>query len=409
MPSATSHGSATLASTDATARAALLADAKSHPHIIPEDGRDSPVGQSDDDEYDGSGIGEADDGPVGMDEEEDEDFDEEGDASGLTQDQMARALGVGPVPLAGTTGNGGGSGGGGAQGRVVAKKTKRTAKPDWLMMPFRKVLEDCKKRNPQGLFALYHSLNTFWVPKKSTYFILQQNNLTPEKVFDPSLFVWDPEPLNGSIPCPNCSCKLNRHGSIDEPRRVVGLKGCFWIVGFRYICPRCSRAKPEGQNVVFRSWDRRIIARCRPELAAEFPARLSHRNAIENGLFELMRSCFQNGMGSKQFADILRVQHLLEYDNQHLQYLEHIYARQLDKWTGKKYDAFPSFDDRGPKGRHGFVPGGEWLRDMYDQFVEEHGVEMDKFTALLSAKVCALDHSHKVRSSACQHGTLDSN
>jgi hypothetical protein len=70
------------------------------------------------------------------------------------------------------------------------------------------------------------------------------------------------------------------------------------------------------------------------ELAAEFPACLSHRTGISKALFELMRTCFQNGIGLKQFADMLHVQHLLTYDNPHLQYLNFLvsHPQGLDKW-----------------------------------------------------------------------------
>jgi len=53
-------------------------------------------------------------------------------------------------------------------------------------------------------------------------------------------------------------------------------------------------------------------------------------------------------MGSKQFADALRVQHLLHHDEQHLQYLQYIASLRL-----------------------------------------EH-------VAMLSGAICAIDHSHKV-------------
>lgn len=54
-----------------------------------------------------------------------------------------------------------------------------------------------------------------------------------------------------------------------------------------------------------------------------------------------MRSCYQNGVGSKQFSDVLRVQHVLKYDKTRLQYLHHTASRkQLDAWRDQVHDGF---------------------------------------------------------------------
>jgi hypothetical protein len=94
-------------------------------------------------------------------------------------------------------------------------------------------------------------------------------------------------------------------------------------------------------TVTFRSWDQRILAVLPPALAAEFPAQLSHRSAISTSLFSWMRSSFNYGMGSKQFADALRMQHILRYDMMELQYLNHLSSFALNGWLGQKFAAFP--------------------------------------------------------------------
>jgi len=33
---------------------------------------------------------------------------------------------------------------------------------------------------------------------------------------------------------------------------------------------------------------------------------------------------------------------------------------------------------------------------MYDRFMEDHRHEFNQHTAMLSAEICAIDHSHKV-------------
>ena len=104
-------------------------------------------------------------------------------------------------------------------------------------------------------------------------------------------------------------------------------------------------------------------------------------------------------MGAKQFSDALRVQHLQAYNESNLQYLNHLaHRRGLLDWRGEKYEAFLPYDDHSSKGPHGFVPSSQWLRDMYDHFIEEHQDCLNQHTGMLSAEICAIDHSHKVKS-----------
>ena len=171
----------------------------------------------------------------------------------------------------------------------------------------------------------------------------------------------------------------------------------FWIIGYRYRCGVCTHPESGKKTVTFRSWDPRVLAVLPPALSSAFPARLTHRSAISNTVLSFMRSCFQNGMGSKQFSDALRVQHLLRHDEQHLQYLQFLAARHLDGWRGEKYEAFLPFDDVSPNGPHGFVPSSQWLSDVYDTFIEERGSDFKQHASMLSARICAIDHSHKAR------------
>jgi hypothetical protein len=220
----------------------------------------------------------------------------------------------------------------------------------------------------------------------------------PQSLFKARFFLWDPEPLcHGGIACPNCSMKLRRHGHIHIPRRCVDLDGQFWIIGFRYHCPNCKPNLSPGLTATFQSWDNRILAVLPRELSAEFPARLSHRSGMSASVFKFMRSCFQNGMGAKQFSDALQVQHLEMYDQLTLQYLNYLAHRQsISGMQGEKYEAFLPYDDYSSKGPHGFVPSSQWLRDMYDQFIEENQDRLNQHTGMLSAEICAIDHSHKV-------------
>ncbi|KIK50165.1 hypothetical protein GYMLUDRAFT_253216 [Collybiopsis luxurians FD-317 M1] len=145
-------------------------------------------------------------------------------------------------------------------------------------------------------------------------------------------------------------------------------------------------------------WDQSILELLPKALAAEFPAHLSHRSGILHGLFMFMHSCFQHGLGAKQFADALRAQQLQRYDELQLQYSHFLLNSSTLKLalTGKKAELFPPFDDRSEKGFAGFVPGHQWLRDLYDSFIESHLQDFNQHTAMLTGEICAIDHSFKV-------------
>ena len=253
-------------------------------------------------------------------------------------------------------------------------------------------------RDAKGRPPLYAVHCTFWFPQHSTFFFLDRNNPPPpQKLFNPRFFLWDPEVLCSGIPCPNCRTPLQRHQPISRPRRCVDFNSTFWIIGYRYRCGRCLHPKSGKRTVTFRSWDPRILTALPPALAHEFPARLSHRSGLSKPLFSWMRSCFNYGMGSKQFSDALRAEHILRHDLLELQYLENLADRILKAWLQReKWDAFPRYDDRGPLGPHLYTPSSTLCRDVYDGFMEDHRDEINQHTAMLTSEICAIDHSHKV-------------
>ena len=237
----------------------------------------------------------------------------------------------------------------------------RRLMPIWLHKAFDTCVAEAGRQNQESVPLLYADHQTFWFHKKSNYFLLSKTS--PELLNNPRFFLWDPKALCNDIPCPNCHHPLQRHGHISTPRRIVDMNSQFWILGYCMLCLNCIHPKSGKRTVTFRSWDPRILAVLTPDLTTEFPALLSHQSGISKPLFSFLRSCFQNGMGSKQFSDALRVQHLLQHDEQHLQYLQHLAAQALDGYVGKKYDDFLPFDDMSNHGPHGYVPSSQWLRD----------------------------------------------
>ena len=127
-----------------------------------------------------------------------------------------------------------------------------------------------------------------------------------------------------------------------------------------------------------------------PALACEFPAQLSHRNAISKSVFALMRACFSYGVGSQQFSHILRILHHCHYDELYVQYLEGI----LTQPGQAEYGCFSKFAD--PTGYGGFVPSSSWLCSMYDGYMEAHAEEINQRCAMEPGRILALDHSFKV-------------
>ncbi|KAF8075929.1 hypothetical protein FPV67DRAFT_1396848, partial [Lyophyllum atratum] len=269
--------------------------------------------------------------------------------------------------------------------------------PTWLQEVFDSRVKESlpENRGPDKLPPLYRDHKTFRFPRPATFFLLRETRLSPQKIYDYDMYLWDPMCLNpGGIPCPNCGTALWRHCHIPRPRRVVGFEKPLYIIGYRYRCPRCVLPN----SVTFRSWDPRILRVLSPDLAAEFPARLTFRSGISNDVMAFMRSCFQHGMGAKQFSNAILIQHLQNYDSIHLRYLQTLAQPSLFT-TGplaQKFKPFLPFNDRSSDGYHGFVPSSQWLRDVYDTFIEEHRSDFNQHTAMLTGKICAIDHSFKL-------------
>ena len=272
----------------------------------------------------------------------------------------------------------------------------RRPPPSWLLGAFKTHVAECEMRDAQGRPPLYAIRKTFWFEQQSTAFLLE-GFVSPTSLYNPRFFLWDPKALYKDLPCPICHQVLQRHATISRPRRCFDVTSEFYIIGYRYRCANCLHPKTKKKTVTFRSWDSRILEVLPSSLAAEFPAYLSHRNGMSKALFSWMRMCFSGGMGAKRFADALVAEYLLRYDELQLQYLEYISSNiTMNTWMGKKYQSFLPFHDTSPDGRHGYVPRSQWFRDMYDRFMEDHQHEFNQHTAMLSAEICAIDHSHKV-------------
>ncbi|KAJ7754059.1 hypothetical protein B0H16DRAFT_1833181 [Mycena metata] len=242
-----------------------------------------------------------------------------------------------------------------------------------------------------------YEMKTFWVPQQAGFFILRSKQPpAAEDMYNARLYFWAPDLLvDDPLCCPSCGAKLIGHG-YTRPRRVVDLNNCFYMIGRRYLCPKCKNPKSDKPTVTFNSWDARIMKSLPIQLQDEFPAYLSHRGAMSKTVFELMRTFFQYGLGSKQFSNSLQVLHRLHFDRLHAQYLDGViaWAKAHPEKASPTFTEFSSFDD--PQGYAGFVPSSAWLCMMYNQYIEEHGAAMDQQTNMKSMRLGQLDHGYKV-------------
>ena len=269
--------------------------------------------------------------------------------------------------------------------------------PEWFSKLLEEKLELVNKQ-VHGKRVFYAQVQNFWLPQKAAWFnMLQAETLGPEAIYNPRWFYWDPLGLV-KIKCPNfmsCQSFLIRNTICKRPRRCVDLDSCFWMIGARYKCSKCHNEKSGKKTVYFMSWDTRIINSLPKALAAEFPITLTHRSAIHTPLLSLQRSLFHKGLGAQQFAKIIHVQHLRRFDFLQIQYLEMIDAMRINSpWKNSTFEAFSAFND--PLGYSGYVPSSRWFRDVYDSYIELHLPRINQYTSMLTGRIVAIDHSHKV-------------
>ncbi|EDR06043.1 uncharacterized protein LACBIDRAFT_329103 [Laccaria bicolor S238N-H82] len=155
----------------------------------------------------------------------------------------------------------------------------------------------------------------------------------------------------------------------------------FWDIGSPWLL--CNQCKPVH---TFSSCNPLVIAKLPRPLAAQFPAYLSKRSGLSKQVFVIMRCCFQNSLGAKQFADSLNVLHHRFHDMLEVQYLQTV----LERESGL-YKPFLSFESS-PSA----APSGQYCRDIYDREIEAHEKEFDQHTAQLSSCGMGIDHSHKI-------------
>ena len=273
---------------------------------------------------------------------------------------------------------------------------QRKSLPEWLTELVAEKLEFLKQTDSQGCPTLYSKLGTFWLLHKSGWFnMLSSKKLKPELLYNPWFFYWDPLYLV-EILCPHCKAKLKKHGTAyNRPRECFDVNGSFWIIGARYRCPDCINPKSGKKSKTFMSWNSEILKSLPKALAAEFPCELTHRSGMSKSTSALHRGLVSTGLGNKQISDLFQMKAKLKHTQLQIQYHEMVHSlRDKLPWNNAPFPAFSSFED--PDGFSGHIPGSQWFRDRFDCYIERHISSINQFTAMLSAHICAIDHSHKI-------------
>lgn len=124
-------------------------------------------------------------------------------------------------------------------GTAVRHKTQRTLPPA-VKDEYERHLDYLKQTPHSSKPHLYEINQTFWLPHKANFFILNRSSKPyPAQLYNHQWFYWDPDHLvEGGFKCPNCGAKLHHHG-FTCPRRVVDLQNVFYMIG---KCHRCLNA-----------------------------------------------------------------------------------------------------------------------------------------------------------------------
>jgi len=196
--------------------------------------------------------------------------------------------------------------------------------------------------------------------------------------------------------CPRCNFTVSEHRGWSNFRRVVDVDRVCHAVTRRYEC------KNESCGFEYLGWDQDILACAPAHIRATFPVILTHRLAVTEAVFELMRSCLDAAMGPGPFAKMIQEHHFRRYDRCRLAYMTRVSALRKSPQSGQRsIDApqqeppvFSAFDD--PEGYGGIRVSGRYLRSLYTSCMRLLEGHMKRKNAKVSAKILSGDHFFKI-------------
>lgn len=210
----------------------------------------------------------------------------------------------------------------------VRKKTRVTL-PVWLSEHYGDVCAELNALKAKGKPPSCYDNGCFVLPMKLPIFQLKNVvQLEPSMFYRPEFFIWFPHLLlSNGIPCPACRAAgrrrksdgqevlLRLHSLPQAPRRIVDLQYNTYVIGQRYHCGHDDCGKS------YLSWSTAIMDVLPPVVKSQFPFFLTRRCGVSNRVLELLRHCFQRGVGPLPFSNLLRKLHLTLFEERHWLYL----------------------------------------------------------------------------------------
>jgi hypothetical protein len=131
-------------------------------------------------------------------------------------------------------------------------------------------------------------------------------------------------------------------------------------------------------------------------LSMQFTHHLTYCCGLTDCVVALMYAFFLHGIGPVPFANMIHTMHIHHYEKLHLQYREMICVQLKSTIMAMIGKLKPSSLSADQDGYAGFTPSAKYFWDFYVNFISSHASEIDQYTAMLSAKILAIDHSFKV-------------
>ena len=272
------------------------------------------------------------------------------------------------------------------------------------------------KQKKRILTEIYYGASSEAIKKKGQFWVHKPtrvvNTLNPIQncwidFFQLRVFNWIPSAVLGGDwkpNCPTCQNKCKQNGHKHPPRLVFDAHENYWLNAPEvYQCSTCTKAKSDGKKN-FLSTDSEImkqIGLSDPELLEIFPCHLSHKNAIDKKLMEIILHCAVKGIGPAAMAQSIESWHELQWQKQENQWAAYV-KRRLSQPTLNQHVSHREDIEKCPSyfssRLGGCVPSEQWLLTMFCTVVERRRNYYDSecIKRALSSTILAIDASYKV-------------
>lgn len=229
------------------------------------------------------------------------------------------------------------------------------------------------------------------------------------------VFNWFPSLILGSQwkPfCPHCKKTLKKEGMNLEPRLVFGLHQNYWLNSpQRYCCQDCrvknnnrQENEPKIRTSFYDTSEEVLeqIGNVHPELLQAFPCHLTHINAIDKDLMNLVIHSAVKGIGPAAISETVASFHELHWQKGENEWL-HCLDTKLNRQPTVGQQPIRREDiEKCPEyftlKMGGCVPSASWLLDMFCIVVKRMRPYLDSevIKRAISSKILSIDASYKV-------------